>query len=322
MARRFLAVQDDEKVAVRLERRPVSRPYGAAIGHTGGKGSFLAVREKLDLIILGLAHPGRAGTLTIVLPLEQHLPVEGKPRKGRLTMIRHVARQTMAFGTGLAAMVAFAGPAYAGAPGQAPKAQSTVIRMTFDALQPGSLPTGWKIEATHPGRALAAWKVTADRSAPSPPNVLRAVPPSNSRGGTYNLCWTRSITFLDGEITVHVRGDAGRGDQGGGPMWRVRDRNNYDVARYNPLEHNFRMYTVKNGVRRMIAGASRITIPTGRWFTIRIVQKGDHIEGWLDGKKLLDVHNTTLSNAGGVGLWTKSDAATSFDTFTVRVAGE
>jgi len=237
-------------------------------------------------------------------------------------MTRNMARTAITLGTGLAAMVALAALAYAGAPGHAQNAKSTEIRLTFDAVHPGALPAGWKVEATNRRGNLAAWKVVADPTAPSSPNVLRAAPRSDNFGGTYNLCWRKDVRFLDGEIEVKLRANTGHEDQGGGPIWRVQDRNNYYVARYNPLERNFRVYIVKDGARRMLDSAPRIKIATGQWLTIRIVHKGDHIEGWLDGKQLLDVHDGTFTKPGGVGLWTKADAATSFDDFTVRPAGE
>ncbi|HHQ49268.1 MAG TPA: DUF1080 domain-containing protein [Acidobacteria bacterium] len=212
-----------------------------------------------------------------------------------------------------------AGPTLAQVPAKAP-ARRSAARMNFDGVAPGRLPAGWKVEATSGRGPLAVWKVVADPEAPSPPNVLRAVPRPDTYGGTYNLCWTSAVRFLDGEIEVKVRANTGHEDQGGGPMWRVRDANNYYVARYNPLEHNFRVYTVKNGARKMLDSASRIKVATGEWFTIRIVQHGDHIECFLDGEKLLDVHDTTFTQPGGVGLWTKSDAATSFDNLTIRPA--
>ncbi len=226
-------------------------------------------------------------------------------------------RATMALGMGFATVVMIAGFAHAGGPTEA-----TVVQVAFDALQPGSLPAGWKVEATNPHGKPAPWEVVADSSAPSSPNILQAVPSADNFGGTYNLCWTNSVGFLNGEIEVRLRADTGHEDQGGGPIWRVRDRNNYYISRYNPLEHNFRVYIVKDGARKMLDSASRIEIPKGTWFTIRIVQHGDHIEGWLDGKKLLDARDTTFTESGGVGLWTKADAATSFDDFTVRPASE
>jgi hypothetical protein len=45
--------------------------------------------------------------------------------------------------------------------------------------------------------------------------------------------------------------------------------------------------------------------------------EGDHIECYLDGQKLLDVKDDTFKEAGKVGLWSKSDAQTHFDSFAV-----
>jgi hypothetical protein len=49
---------------------------------------------------------------------------------------------------------------------------------------------------------------------------------------------------------------------------------------------------------------------------------GDHIECYLDSKKHLDVRDDTFTQAGQVGLWTKADAQTSFDSFMVSAAKE
>jgi len=42
---------------------------------------------------------------------------------------------------------------------------------------------------------------------------------------------------------------------------------------------------------------------------------GDHIQGYYDGQKYLDVRDNTFSGPGYVGLWTKADAQTHFDDF-------
>jgi hypothetical protein len=61
-------------------------------------------------------------------------------------------------------------------------------------------------------------------------------------------------------------------------------------------------------------------VPAGEWHTIRIVQKADHIECYLDGKKELDVKDDAFKKAGKIGLWTKSDAQTHFDE--LQIMGE
>ncbi|MEW6758905.1 MAG: hypothetical protein AB1347_11850, partial [Acidobacteriota bacterium] len=55
----------------------------------------------------------------------------------------------------------------------------------------------------------------------------------------------------------------------------------------------------------------------GRWYTVTFQMAGDRIEGFLDGKKYLEVVDGAISSPGRVGLWTKVDAATHFDEFAV-----
>ena len=184
-------------------------------------------------------------------------------------------------------------------------AAAPVSQVTFDDFTAGPLPQHWTIAATNPRGQLAHWAVVADPGAKSPPNVLSLTEIGDRSGGHFNLVWTPDLSFHNGEIDVAVRANAGRKDQGGGPMWRVRDADNYYVARYNPLENNFRIYYVKNGWSYELASAENIPIAAGQWLTIRIVHRGSHIEGWVDGQKLLELDDTTFPDEGAVGLWTR-----------------
>ena len=201
---------------------------------------------------------------------------------------------------------------------EAKKVAGTQTIVNFDDVKAGDLPKGWEIAATKPTGDLAEWNVEADEKAPSKPNVLALVkiknPPDTA---VFNLCWTKDVKFKDGTVSLKIRANSGKADQGGGPMWRVKDANNYYVARYNPLEKNFRLYSVKDGTRKQLADAKDLAVPASQWFTITVTQKGDKIECSLDGKKLLEATDATLPEAGGVGLWTKGDAATSFDDLEV-----
>ncbi|MDQ3776657.1 MAG: hypothetical protein M3461_21035 [Pseudomonadota bacterium] len=124
------------------------------------------------------------------------------------------------------------------------------LTVNFDEVAQGQLPAGWTIDATNPGGGLAEWSVVTDPNATSKPNVLTVKTVHDTSGMVFNLCWTRDIAFEDGEIEVKVRANTGKEDQSGGLIWRARDVNNYYVARYNPLENNFRLYYVKGGARR------------------------------------------------------------------------
>jgi len=189
----------------------------------------------------------------------------------------------------------------------------------FDDLPAGTLPAGWKVEATNRKGPLATWNIVKDATAPSGDQVLALTRPNHTFGGTFNLCWTNAVSFLDGEIQVRFKAVKGEEDQGGGVIWRAKDKDNYYIARFNPLEDNFRLYSVRDGARRMLADA-KVALAAGAWHTLRIVQQGARFEGYLDGKKLLEGANGLFTKPGGVGLWTKADAVTTFDDLSVQAA--
>jgi hypothetical protein len=192
----------------------------------------------------------------------------------------------------------------------------------FDNIPEGSLPDGWKIEATGQDKATAEWQIKKDERAPFGPGVLCLMTTNHTQRGVFNICWTKQISFLEGEIAVFLKGNSGKIDQGGGPIWRVQDRNNYYIARYNPLEENVSIYYVKDGRRIMLGYTGRLEL-TDIWHVLKISHRGDRIRAYLDGEMKLMVNSGRhIVQEGGVGLWTKADAATSFDNFTVVSHGQ
>ena len=175
---------------------------------------------------------------------------------------------------------------------------------------------GWRAASTGGTGPTATWQQGADRDAISKPNVIAITSINHKSKSRFNLYWTDTVQFEDGILAIAVRGDDGEIDQGGGPMWRVQDENNYYVCRFNPLEANYRVYVVANGVRRQLATALA-SVAVGGWHRIAVEHMGDQITCWLDGHKMLQVRDDTIKAAGGVGLWTKADARTSFDDYLV-----
>ncbi len=204
----------------------------------------------------------------------------------------------------------------AGQPERPGAREDAVIRFNLDADRAGGLPEGWKAEGTNQKGPVATWRVAEAAGAPSAPNVLALESVNHESGGTFNLCWTDRAKFRDGAIEVKVLARAGEEDRGGGPMWRVKDRDNYMVARWNPLEENFRVYYVKDGARKQLASAKVAAAPD-QWHTIRVEQRGTSVTCSLDGKVLLEATDDHVPGEGGVGVWTKADAASSFDDLTI-----
>lgn len=195
---------------------------------------------------------------------------------------------------------------------------SSAVRMSFDDITAGALPEAWIVDATNSQASPALWAVTNHPQARSPSQALSLTRIAEGSRGHFNIVWTPAIQFKNGNIDVSVFANAGQIDQGGGPIWRVQDANNYYVARYNPLETNFRIYSVTGGNRQELASAEDLNIPTNQWFTIRIRHVGSHIEGWLNEEKLLELDDEAIEEAGGIGAWTKDDAASSFDDLSVE----
>ena len=191
--------------------------------------------------------------------------------------------------------------------------QANEVRWSFEDAVVDKVPGGWSSAKTGKGPG-SVWKVVDDRSAPSGTHVL-AQTSSEGPNRLFNLCVCDKATLTDVDIRVSFKAVKGEIDQGGGPVWRYRDENNYYIARMNPLEDNFRVYKVVKGKRTQL-GTSDAKAPAGKWHAIRVVQNGNHIQCYLNGKRHLDVKDDTFTDRGKVGLWTKADAVTSFDNFT------
>ena len=180
----------------------------------------------------------------------------------------------------------------------------------------GKVPAGWKATQTNKGEG-SIWKVVADESVPSKTGLALAQT-AESPNAVFNLCVAKDTSYKDVEVNVTFKAIAGKKDQGGGIVWRYQDENNYYVARMNPLEDNYRLYKVVAGKRIQLETKEELVVPVGEWHTLKIKHVGEQIECFLDGKKILGAKDNTIDKAGQVGLWTKADAQTRFDSFTVQ----
>lgn len=122
--------------------------------------------------------------------------------------------------------------------------------------------------------------------------------------------------FADVDATVRFRPISGREDASGGLIFRARDGKNYMLVRANALENNFRLYTMIDGYRRLVASAKVREPKLGEWHRIRVVATGPRIQAYLNESLLLDHEDKTFT-AGWVGLWTKADSVTEFTDLEV-----
>jgi len=162
---------------------------------------------------------------------------------------------------------------------------------------------------THKWQSLGSWVTTNEDNS----TIVSLVKPS---GEYYNVHFTKDFGLSNGTLSVDFKANSGLQDQGGGIMWNVQDEDNYFVARFNPLENNFRFYTVIDGLR-VERASSDIKLSSG-WHSMTIKVYMSHYRLYLDDKELLNfTYESKFKNLGGVGVWTKADALSSFKNFEI-----
>lgn len=189
------------------------------------------------------------------------------------------------------------------------------VKHDFEEATVGSVPKGWTVARTGTGEG-SDWKVVEDKTAPKGSKVLAQT--AESPAAMFNLCVADDARFADVEVSVSFKAVEGKKDQGGGVVWRYKDEKNYYVARFNPLEDNYRLYKVVAGNRIQLATKEELKAPAGEWHTLTVKMTGEQIECHLNGKKQLEAKDDTFTKSGKVGLWTKADARTYFDDFQAK----
>jgi hypothetical protein len=154
------------------------------------------------------------------------------------------------------------------------------------------------------------WAIEAMAGAPSGKKVLVQRATRNA----FNVIVAPPGPFTDVDVTVRFLPISGREDASGGIVFRFT-AGRYYVIRANALEDNFRLY-YNDGRRHQLATATVTPPALGQWHALRVVARGDRLQGWLDGAQLLDYRDARFK-AGRVGLWTKADSITAFDDLVI-----
>jgi len=105
-----------------------------------------------------------------------------------------------------------------------------------------------------------------------------------------------------------------------GILFNLKPNGDYLTVRFNGKEDNLVLWTFNKGVRKFVKkGAENMPLELNKWHEIKIAIHGTQLEGWLNGKRLLDY---TLAEpvSDKVGLWSKTDSVSYFDEFTVTPA--
>lgn len=203
-------------------------------------------------------------------------------------------------------------------------AVAKVKTWNFDKEKVHEFPSGWLSEHTGQG-SKGDWKVIADPSAPSQPNVLAQLS-NDATNYRFPLAIAEKDVYRDVTLTVRFKTISGTRDQGAGLVWRFRDANNYYIVRANALENNVVLYKVQDGKRISLApkGTPEKTygvksrVPGKTWQKLGLQAKGSLFTVIFNDQKLFEVEDATFAEGGKIGLWTKADSVIYFDDLTAE----
>lgn len=188
------------------------------------------------------------------------------------------------------------------------------VNFANDAI--GAPPQGWTVTLT--GQGTPQWTVEEDASAPSKSRIVK-----QSGRATFPLLLKNGTSIKDGFVQIHFKAISGNDDRAAGIVWRAKDANNYYVVRANALEDNVVLYKTVDGKRSSLdivgrRGGYGVTtpVPAGRWHTLRVEFEGSRFRVAFNGQRLFEVDDLTFAEAGQVGLWTKADSVTAFDSIS------
>jgi hypothetical protein len=189
-------------------------------------------------------------------------------------------------------------------------ASNGVTLWSFDSDKADAAPAGFSFGRTGNGKE-GRWVVQAAADAPSKPNVLVQLD-ADATDFRFPVAVVDASSFKDVKLSVSCKPISGSVDQACGLVWRFKDAKNYYLTRANALEGNVRLYHVKDGNRVQFASWSG-NVATKVWHKLAVEAKGDRFVVSFDDRKILDAKDSTFTETGKLGVWTKADSVTQFD---------
>jgi hypothetical protein len=186
--------------------------------------------------------------------------------------------------------------------------RSTADAITFDTLKGlddfefatvgDGKPGEWSIIENDAGRVLA--RLDTD--------------PADNR---FPLAIYRPFSRRDVYVSIRFMTISGETDQAAGVFVRFASVDDYYVARASAVENSVGLYRVVGGKREMI-GCMEINVSGQAWHTLGIAARDDRLTVFFDGRELFVATDRRFPGPPGkVGLWTKADSMTWFESLKI-----
>jgi hypothetical protein len=192
-------------------------------------------------------------------------------------------------------------------------AQSATTQIDLSGMKTGIAPEDFAFSRTG-GGDVGEWRVVDDPTAGN--GRVIAQTSKHTTDYRFPLAVYQRVSAKNVDVKMRFKPVDGKVDQAGGIVVRLTTPDDYYVVRANALEDNVRFYRVIKGRREQLKGAN-IKVTTNEWHTLELRAEGDRFTVSFDGKQLYTAQDNTFAGAGRVGLWTKADSVTYFDTIAI-----
>jgi len=186
--------------------------------------------------------------------------------------------------------------------------------INFDSSKVGALPPDFSTALTGGGGPIS-WVVQED-SIPLDGRRVLVQESADDTSYRFPLCIYEKTVARDVAVEVNYKAISGKVDQAGGIVLRYSPENYY-IARANALEDNIDLFKTVRGKRSKIEEVP-IKVTAGEWHTIRFEASGRRLKVAFDGRVVIDTYDSTFSNPGKVGLWTKADSVSAFTNLKIE----
>ena len=205
------------------------------------------------------------------------------------------------------------------------------IKIDFTGLATGQAPTNFSSTVAGNGPA-GNWTIL---SAKIPSLLAPLTPQAESMASQLVLAQTsqdptdehfpllvyQGESFKNFKLTTRFKMISGIAEQMAGVVFRYQNASNVYVVRASALGHNVRFYKMVNGQRSDPIGPT-VDLSLDKWYQLSVQCTGNQITIWLDDSLVMPPLQDNTFNSGKVGFWTKSDAVSYFNGFTVDYTPE
>lgn len=203
-------------------------------------------------------------------------------------------------------------------PAQPAAAAATPVSIHFDDLPSGLAPAGFLCASPGPATARPArWEIIEAPDAPSPAKVLQQSDNDDTNHRFPVALW-QGLHAADVRVSAKARAISGGRDRSFGVVARASSANTYYVARANTSGwgENVRLYVMLDGKRTELAEWEG-PVERDAWHELALEAVGDRLRVLLDGRQLIERHDTAIAGPGLCGVWTKAEAVSRFDDLTI-----